>query len=70
MIKTKKKDPNRYPIGWNRKKVREVLDYYETQSEDEAIAEADAAYQRHTSTLVEVPIKLLPQVRRILARSA
>jgi hypothetical protein len=65
-----KKDPNRYPRGWNRKKVRDVIAHYENQGDDEAIAEAEAAYRKTTSTLVEVPIKLLPKVRRILARSA
>jgi len=66
----KKKDPNRYPKGWNRKKVRELLDYYENQSDQDAIAEAEAAYRKRTTALIEVPVKLLPQVRRILAKSA
>jgi hypothetical protein len=65
-----KKDPNRYPKGWNRKKVQEALAYYENQSDAQAIAEAEAAYRKRSTTLIEVPIKLLPQVRRILARSA
>ena len=66
----KKKDPNRYPKGWNRKKVRELLEYYENQSDEGAIAEAEAAYRKRKTTLIEVPVKLLPQVRRILAKSA
>jgi hypothetical protein len=65
-----KKDPNRYPKGWNRKKVREVISFYDRQSDDEAISEAEAAYRKRTTALIEVPLKLLPQVRRILARSA
>ncbi len=66
----KHKDPNRYPKGWNAKKVAEVIAHYERQSDDEAIAEVDAAYRKRKTALVEVPIKLLPRVRRILARSA
>jgi hypothetical protein len=65
-----KKDPNRYPKGWNRKKVLDVIAYYDNQSDEDSIAEAEAAYRKRKSTLVEVPVKLLPQVRRILARSA
>jgi hypothetical protein len=65
-----KKDPNRYPKGWNRKKVQEVLAYYEKQTDSQAIAEAEAAYRKRSTALIEVPIKLLPQVRRILSRSA
>ena len=65
-----KKDPNRYPKGWDRRKVRSLIAHYENQSDDQAIAQARAAYRGRKSSLVEVPVKLLPQVRRILARSA
>jgi hypothetical protein len=66
----KKKDPNRYPKGWSGKKVRQVIAHYENQSDDEAIAEAEAAYRKRTSALIEVPIKLLPQVRKLITRRA
>lgn len=66
----KKKDPNRYPKGWNRKKVRQVAAYYDHQSDEQAIAEAEAAYRKRKSALIEVPLKLLPRLRRMLARSA
>jgi hypothetical protein len=66
----KKKDPNRYPKGWNRKKVQDLIAHYETQTDADAIAEAEAAYRKRSSSLIEVPVKLLPQVRRLLARSA
>jgi hypothetical protein len=65
-----KKDPNKYPKGWNRKPVEEVIAHYDNQTDDEAIAEAEAAYRKRKSVLVEVPLKLLPQVRRVLARGA
>lgn len=66
----KKKDPNRYPKGWNRKKTDALIRYYENQSDEEAIAEAEAAYRRRQTSLIEVPIKLLPEVRRLIARRA
>jgi hypothetical protein len=65
-----KKDPNRYPKGWNRKKVLDVIAHYDRQTDDQAIAEAEDAYRKRKSALVEVPLKLLPHVRRLLARSA
>jgi hypothetical protein len=65
-----KKDPNKYPKGWNRKRVEEVIAHYDNQTDDEAIVEAEAAYRKRKSVLVEVPLKLLPQVRRVLARGA
>jgi hypothetical protein len=65
-----KKDPNRYPKGWNRRKVQSLIAHYDKQSDRDAIAEAEAAYRKRKTALIEVPVKLLPQVRRILARSA
>jgi len=62
-----KKDPNRYPKGLNRAKVLDLISHYENQSDAEAIAEAESAYRKRTSALIEVPVKLLPQVRRLLA---
>jgi hypothetical protein len=64
------KDPNKYPKEWNRKKVESVIAHYDKQSDDEAIAEAEAAYRRRKSVLIEVPLKLLPRIRRVLARGA
>lgn len=66
----KKKDPNRYPKGWNRKQVEALIRHYESQSDKAAIAEAEAAYRKRNSALVEIPVKLLPQVRKLLARRA
>jgi hypothetical protein len=43
---TQRKDPNRYPKGWNRARVQALLDHYENQTDDEAVAEDDAAIRR------------------------
>ena len=66
----KVKDPNRYPKGLNRKKVRALIDYYDNQSDANAIAEAEASYRRRSTSWVEVPVKLLPAVRQLIARGA
>ena len=65
-----KKDPNRYPTGLNRRKVQALIDNYENQSDADAIREGEAAYRKRTSALVEIPVKLLPKVRQLLARRA
>ena len=67
---SKAKDPNRYPKGWNRRKVQALIDYYDNQSDAEAIAEAEAAYRKRSAAVIEVPIKLLPAVRKLIARRA
>jgi hypothetical protein len=35
----------RFPPGWNEKRVRELIDYYDNQSEEERAAEIEAAYE-------------------------
>jgi predicted GNAT family acetyltransferase len=63
-----KQDPNRYPKGLNRKKVQEIIEYYENQTDDEAIAEAETAYKSPTSTMIQVPNELVPKVQRLIAK--
>lgn len=57
-----------FPPGWDEARVRRVLDYYEQQSDDEAVAEDEAAYESTTHTSMEVPVDLVPAVRELLAR--
>jgi hypothetical protein len=63
-------DPNRYPKGMNREKVQAIIQYYENQTDEEAIAEAEAAYRNPKSTMMEVPAALVPQVRKLIAKRA
>jgi hypothetical protein len=58
----------KYPVGWDEERVRRVLDHYETQSDEEAVAEDEAAYEATTHTAMEVPIELVPAVRELIAR--
>ncbi len=55
---------NRFPPGWDDKKVREVIIYYDAQTEEEAITEAVAAFQNQT--MMEIPIELVPFVRGLI----
>ena len=57
----------RFPPGWNEKRVRKVLLYYEKQSEEEAVAEDEAAFEE-PETIMEIPAELLPKVRQLLAK--
>jgi hypothetical protein len=54
-----------YPRGWNEAQVRRVLDYYDSQSDEEAAAEIEAALE---STTMEVPVALVPTVRQLIAK--
>jgi hypothetical protein len=63
-------DPSPYPKGWNRKRADALIDYYENQTDDEAISEAEAAYHAVTSTMMQVPIELVPRVQKLIAKRA
>lgn len=60
----------RFPPGWDEKRVRDVLDHYESQTEEEAIAEDETAYEDAAFTMMEVPKKLAPKVRELIAKRA
>ena len=57
-----------YPAGWDEDRVRRVLEHYETQSDEEAVAEDEAAYESTTHTAMGVPIELVPAVRELIAK--
>ena len=61
-----KKQEN-YPPGWDEARVRRVLAHYEEQTEVEAVAEDEAAFENRTQTAMEVPIELVPVVRQLIA---
>ena len=58
----------KFPPGWDEERVREVLAYYEVQSEDEAVAEDEAAFEKGSRTVIEVPNELVPAIRELIAR--
>ncbi len=55
----------KYPLGWNETRVRRVLEYYESQSDEDAAAEIEAGFE---STTMEVPRALVPAVRQLIAK--
>jgi hypothetical protein len=59
---------NAFPSGWDKERVARVLDHYESQTEDEAVAEDEAAFEMKGQTMMEVPTELVPAVRELLAK--
>lgn len=59
---------HRFPPGWNEERVRKVLAHYEEQTEDEAVAEDEAAFEDATQTVMEVPNDLVPAIREMIAK--
>jgi hypothetical protein len=62
------KKKQKLPKGWTEAKIRKVIAHYDAQTEDEEYAEIEAARKAETFTLMEIPTKLVPQVRALLAR--
>ncbi|MEK7294626.1 MAG: hypothetical protein AAB049_06575, partial [Nitrospirota bacterium] len=42
--------------------------HYEQQTEDEAVAEDEAAFENQTQTVMEVPNELVPAIRELIAK--
>ena len=57
-----------FPKGWDERRVSELLAHYELQSEEEAVAEDEAAWLDPEQTVMEVPSRLVPAVRELIAR--
>ena len=53
---------NQFPPGWDEKRVQRVIDDYENQTEDEAVAEDEAKSQNEFAMLIEVFAELGPVV--------
>jgi hypothetical protein len=57
-----------FPPGWDEARVRRVLDHYESQSDDEAVAEDEASFEATTDTTMSVPVDLVPAVRQLISK--
>ena len=58
----------KFPDGWDESRVKRVLEHYEGQSEEQAVAEDEAASEQRDQTLMEVPNELVPTVRELIAK--
>jgi hypothetical protein len=59
----------KFPPGWDEARVRRVLEHYENQTEEEAVAEDEAAWETSGHTVMDIPNELVPAVRDLLAKA-
>ncbi len=59
---------NKFPPGWDEKRVQKVLKHYEEQTEEEAVAEDEAAFEDPDQKVMEVPNELVPEIRELIAK--
>ena len=63
-------DPNVYPPGWDAERVRKVIDYYDSLTDEEWAAEDEAAFNDPNNIVMVIPRELVPAVRKLLAQHA
>ena len=57
-----------FPAGWDADRVQQLINHYEEMSEEELIAEDEAAADLPAGqTIVTVPVELMPAIRQLLA---
>ena len=58
----------RFPPGWDEQRVRRLLAELDNRTEEEWVAADEAAADGNDQAVVTVPVGLLPEIRRLLAR--
>ena len=64
------KNTTNFPPGWDESHVRCLLQHYESQTEEEAVAEDEAAFEDPMQTVMEIPHELVPSVSALLSKHA
>ena len=59
---------SKYPPGWDESRVNRVLDHYESQTDEEAVAEDEATWEETSHTKMDVPVDLVPTARELIAK--
>jgi type II secretory pathway component PulC len=59
---------NDFPPGWDAERVARVIAHYETQTDDEAVAEDEASFEAPAETVMSVPTELVPAIRELIAK--
>ncbi|MBM4071329.1 MAG: hypothetical protein FJ271_20685 [Planctomycetes bacterium] len=67
MSKSKSKSKRqRFPAGWDQDRVRKLAEHYDNQTEDEQVAEHEAARRAENQTIMVVPTELVPEIVRLI----
>jgi hypothetical protein len=66
--KARKKIKQKFPPGWNERKVRAVIQHYDRLTDEELAHEIETAQEVKAETLISVPTELLPAVQKLIVR--
>ncbi len=57
-----------FPPGWDEDRVKQLIAHYDSLTEEEQVAEDEAAVgEQQGQTVITVPDTLLPAIRQLLA---
>jgi hypothetical protein len=59
---------NRFPPGWDEARVRRVLEHYDSQTDEEAVAEDEERFDASSHVVMEVPAELAAAIRELIAK--
>jgi hypothetical protein len=62
------KKQGNFPPGWDEARVHRVLAHYAEQTEAEAVAEDEGAFENLSQTAMEIPRELVLAVRELIAK--
>ena len=57
-----------YPAGWDEERIRRLAKHYENQTEDEQVAEHEAAFLAEGQTVMVVPTELVPEIVKLISK--
>ncbi len=63
-----KKVKQKYPPGWDEQRVRRVAAHYDKQTDEEAVAEIEAALADENQTMLSVPTELVPEIMKLISK--
>jgi hypothetical protein len=63
-----KKKKQKYPAGWDEERVRKLAAHYDHQTEDEQVAEHEAAMRAPGQTVMVVPTELVPEIVKLISK--
>ena len=63
-----RKKAQRYPPGWDEEQIRKLAQHYDNQTEDQQVAEHEAAFRAEGQTVMVVPTELVPEIVKLIGK--
>ena len=60
---------NQFPPGFDETKIKSIIEHYENQTEDAAVAEDETIMTNEQQTMMQIPNNLVSIVRELIAQN-